>query len=97
MNLSGDDYHKYDRGKKIWDRVTHLNPSANHLDMFADDVARFARGVAVKKRSYDHKTGILSREATIKPSDFNLISGFTRVCAATSAWGVRPKDFPRYG
>ena len=75
VNLSGDDYHKYDRGKKIWDRVTHLNPSANHLDMFADDVARFARGVAVKKRSYDHKTGILSREATIKPSDFNLISG----------------------
>ena len=34
-----------------------------------------ARGVAVKNRSYDQKSGILSREATIKPSDFNLISG----------------------
>src|ERR1700760_3310648 len=33
--LSGDDYHFWDRQKPMWRAMTHLNPRANDLDTLA--------------------------------------------------------------
>lgn len=75
INLSGDDYHKYDRNKKIWNVVTHLNPVANHLDIFYRDVAKLRAGQPISKRHYDHVSGILGNQKNILSGDFIIVSG----------------------
>ena len=34
VSLSGDNYHLWDRNKKMWKLITHLNPKANNLNLF---------------------------------------------------------------
>ena len=36
--LECDRYHKWERGDKNWDNYTHLNPEANYISKFSDDV-----------------------------------------------------------
>jgi uridine kinase len=75
MNLSGDDYHKYDRGRTVWDMQTHLNPAANNLEDFAADIRRLRAGQSVLKRHYDHGSGKLSRSKKERARDFVIVSG----------------------
>ncbi|MGC6411728.1 MAG: hypothetical protein ACON4F_02730 [Candidatus Puniceispirillaceae bacterium] len=75
MNISGDDYHKYDRGKPVWRIMTHLNPAANNLDLFHQDVSHLRQNRSVTKRYYDHKTGKLSRLEKVRSRDFIMVSG----------------------
>ena len=75
VNISGDDYHKYDRSKGEWNVVTHLNPVANNLDKFAADIMRLKLGKPIRKRHYDHGTGKLSRLETVFAKDFVIASG----------------------
>jgi len=57
MHISGDDYHNWDRGSPMWKTTTHLNPMANQLSRFANDVRRLANGDKVQARHYNHSTG----------------------------------------
>jgi uridine kinase len=75
VNISGDDYHKYDRSKGEWKAVTHLNPVANNLNKFAADIMRLKLGKPIRKRHYDHSTGKLSRLETVSAKDFVIASG----------------------
>ena len=75
VNISGDDYHKYDRSKGEWKAVTHLNPVANNLDKFAADIMRLKLGKSIRKRHYDHGTGKLGRLETVFARDFIIASG----------------------
>jgi uridine kinase len=75
MNLSGDDYHKYDRGRAVWDMQTHLNPAANNLEDFTADIRRLRAGQTVLKRHYDHGSGKLSRPIKERARDFVIVSG----------------------
>lgn len=75
MNLSGDDYHKYDRGKTMWKVMTHLNPAANNLEDFTADIDRLRTGHPVLKRHYDHGIGKLSRPEKQSTRDFVIVSG----------------------
>jgi uridine kinase len=75
VNISGDDYHKYDRSKGHWVSVTHLNPEANNLGNFAADIGRLKLRQHIRKRHYDHKTGKLSRLEKIPAKDFVIVSG----------------------
>jgi uridine kinase len=73
--LSGDDYHLWDRQKPMWQVMTHLNPMANDLEGFANDLISLTDGKAILKRHYDHKTGKMSRLCQIKSNDFIVASG----------------------
>jgi uridine kinase len=73
--LSGDDYHLWDRHKPMWQVMTHLNPMANDLEAFANDLVSLTDGKAILKRHYDHKTGKMSRPSQIKSNDFIVSSG----------------------
>jgi uridine kinase len=58
--LCGDDYHKYERGDASWTNITHLNPSANYLDLWAHDYKLARQRMYFEQREYDHHSGKFS-------------------------------------
>jgi len=74
-HISGDDYHNWDRKRQMWSVLTHLDPAANRLEEMTRDVLQLAAGGTVKKRHYDHETGLMSRPEEIRPSDVIIVSG----------------------
>ncbi len=75
VTLSGDDYHFWDRHKPMWEVMTHLNPRANDLEQFAQDLITLADGKAIQSRHYDHASGRKSRSNRIMSNDFIIASG----------------------
>ncbi|MEL6663119.1 MAG: glycosyltransferase 87 family protein [Pseudomonadota bacterium] len=73
--VSGDDYHIWDRHKPMWQALTHLNPKANHLDRMTDDVRDLATGRPVRARHYDHSVGRMTKPLHIPPADTLVVSG----------------------
>jgi len=57
VEVSGDDYHNWDRLSPMWKTLTHLDPKANRLFDMVNDVRALMIGSAVRARSYDHQTG----------------------------------------
>lgn len=58
--LCGDDYHKYERGDISWKNTTHLNPTANYLDLWEKDFNLAFHRVSFQQREYDHESGRFS-------------------------------------
>lgn len=73
--LSGDDYHLWDRQKPMWQVMTHLNPMANDLEGFANDLVSLCDSKSIHSRHYDHTTGRMSRPFMIRSNDFIIASG----------------------
>ena len=75
VKLSGDNYHLWDRGQGAWRYVTHLNPSANDLTKFFNDILSLTSGREILAGHYDHHVGRrLSRSASLS-REFVLASG----------------------
>lgn len=74
-SLSGDDYHLWDRQKPMWQVMTHLNPMANDLEGFANDLITLTDSKKIRSRHYDHKTGRMSRPFCINSNDIIIASG----------------------
>jgi uridine kinase len=75
VKLSGDDYHLWDRQKPMWQVMTHLNPMANDLEGFCNDLVSLTDGKSVLSRYYDHQTGRMSKPFQIDSNDFIIASG----------------------
>lgn len=75
VKLSGDDYHLWDRQKPMWQVMTHLNPMANDLEGFCNDLVALTDGKSVLSRHYDHQTGRMSKPFQIESNDFIIASG----------------------
>jgi uridine kinase len=73
-HLSGDDYHLWDRQKPMWQVMTHLNPMANDLERYADDLVALIDGKSIRPRHYDHSTGKMSRPMGLKSNEFIIAS-----------------------
>ena len=73
--LSGDDYHLWDRQKPMWQVMTHLNPMANDLEGFANDLVALTDGKPINARPYNHTTGRMSRPFITNSNDFIIASG----------------------
>lgn len=73
--LSGDDYHLWDRQKPMWQVMTHLNPMANDLEGYANDLVALTDGKSIQSRHYDHQTGRMSRPFNIKSNDIIIARG----------------------
>jgi uridine kinase len=73
--VSGDDYHKWERGSHMWRSWTHLHPDANHLREFTDDVRALAQGRSIRCRYYDHRTGRFEPRRSKQGNDVVLVSG----------------------
>lgn len=75
VKLSGDDYHLWDRQKPMWQVMTHLNPMANDLEGFSNDLVSLTDGKNIRSRHYDHSTGKMSKPFKIYSNDFIIASG----------------------
>ena len=75
VKLSGDDYHLWDRQKPMWQVMTHLNPMANNLEEFCNDLLSLTDGKSVLCRHYDHQKGRRSKSFQIESNDFIIASG----------------------
>ncbi|MGE9549678.1 uridine kinase [Erwinia amylovora] len=75
VKLSGDDYHLWDRHKPMWQVMTHLNPMANDLEGFCNDLISLTDGKSIHSRHYDHQTGKMSRPFRIASNDIIIASG----------------------
>ena len=74
-NISGDDYHLWDRKKPMWQVMTHLNPMANDLKSFAGDLIALTDGKSIHSKHYDHTTGLMSHPFQVKSNDIIIASG----------------------
>lgn len=75
VNLSGDDYHLWDRKKPMWQVMTHLNPKANDLEQYAKDLIALTNDKPIQSRHYDHASGQRSRPHRIDSNDIIIASG----------------------
>ena len=73
--LSGDNYHLWDRHKPMWQVMTHLNPMANNLEGFANDLVTLTDGKSIRSGHYKHQTGQMGRTHSIKSNDIIISSG----------------------
>ena len=59
----------------MWQVMTHLNPMANDLEGFCNDLVSLTDGKCVLSRHYDHKTGKMSKPSRLDSNDFIIASG----------------------
>jgi uridine kinase len=55
--------------------MTHLNPNANDLEGFANDLIALTDGKSIQSRHYEHQTGRMSRPFKIKSNNIIIASG----------------------
>ena len=75
LQISGDDYHNWDRSSPMWKTFTHLDPKANRLFQLVKDVRSLINGRAIKSRSYDHLLGYFLPNKISKSEDVIIVEG----------------------
>ena len=75
LSLETDRYHKWERGNENYQKYTHLNPYANHLEKMYEDVYDLKIGNDIFQVDYDHHTGKFTSKEEIKSKDNILICG----------------------
>lgn len=73
--LAGDNYHRWARGDKRWERHTHLDPAANNLSLQYSDIATLAQGKSIVSNWYDHGSGRFVKGNEVSPQRFVLVNG----------------------
>ena len=57
VHLTGDNYHKWERGNHNWKKYTHLDPKANDLEDASFDLSALKEGKTVSVSKYSHDSG----------------------------------------
>jgi uridine kinase len=73
--IEGDNYHKWERGDKNWETLTHLNPNANNLFKMQAHAIKIARGQPILHHHYDHTTGRFIEQPTTNPTKSIIFQG----------------------
>ena len=75
VEVSGDDYHNWERSSPMWNTLTHLDPKANRLFELVRDVQRLIGGEVVKGRQYDHVSGRFLPQEIRETKNVILVEG----------------------
>lgn len=75
LTIEGDGDHKWERGNAMWEHFTHLNPKSNYLYRQAKDIQVLRSGQGVRRKDYDHKTGLFTKAARISPKPYIVLCG----------------------
>ncbi len=75
LSLEGDGDHRWERGDRNWEKMTHLNPRANYLYKQAEDLQALRGNNAVKRVDYDHETGTFTRKRRLSPKPYVVLCG----------------------
>jgi len=73
--FSMDDYHSLDREERRIQKITPLNPAANHLDLLAEHLASLRRGEVIDKPVYDHAEGKIRWPVSFRSAPVLIIEG----------------------
>lgn len=73
--VSGDNYHHWDRHAPMWNALTHLHPEANDLERFGRDLASLADRAPVRSAVYDHDIGKMIPDVPLRSNDFLIATG----------------------
>ena len=75
LKLEGDRYHKWERGNPNWENYTHLNPDANHITKFSNDIYNLKIGENIYQVDYDHTNGTFTEIEELKSSKNIIMCG----------------------
>lgn len=75
VEISGDDYHLFERKDLRWTIKTHLHPLANDLHLFVNNSLKLLKGKNIYCRHYDHSKGLFSEPTIVHAKDVVIISG----------------------
>lgn len=70
-----DDYHSLDRAGRTDQGITALDPRANRIDLFEQDLIQLKQGVPIEKPVYNHNTGKFDPPALFRPKKILIIEG----------------------
>jgi len=73
--LETDRYHKWERGDSNYQKYTHLNPYANHLEKMYDDVYNLKIGNKIYQVDYDHSSGKFTPKQKIESKSNVMLCG----------------------
>lgn len=73
--IAGDDYHRWERGHRMWKVYTHLDVRGNDLYRQQDDAIALSQGKYVIKGEYDHKTGRFTEQQALDPGQVVIFQG----------------------
>jgi uridine kinase len=75
IQFETDRYHKWERGDKNYETMTHLNPLSNHLEMMNSDVYNLKIGNNIYQVDYDHNTGKFTDKQQIESKNNIILCG----------------------
>ena len=73
--IAGDGYHKYERNDSSWRVVTHLNPDANNLEIWASHLTTAIRRRKFQFSEYNHENGRFFLNQVEKNGDLIISQG----------------------
>lgn len=73
--ISGDNYHLWERLSPVWLTKTHLDPSANNLQLWSEHLRMAVRRKSYNGPCYDHRSGQFYQVRQKHKSDFVLSQG----------------------
>ena len=74
-NVSGDDYHKWERNHPMWASKSQLNPRSNNLSRLTHDVFTLAEGWPILRPHYEHRVGKSTNSNKISCADVVFVTG----------------------
>ena len=68
-----DDFHSLDRNGRNREKVTALDPKAQHFDLMYNQIKDIKEGKPVDKPIYNHVTGLIDPPERIDPPKVTLV------------------------
>ena len=75
LHLCGDDLHKWERHDDNWKKFTHLNPTANNINVGRKQIIDLINGKHIKRDVYNHNTGKFTKNCVIDSHDIIVNEG----------------------
>lgn len=75
LEICGDDFHRFERNHPAWNRVTHLDPNANNLNLWAENLRLARMRKVFSQDEYDHKHGKFNPAITKPKADLVISQG----------------------
>ena len=75
MIFECDRYHKWERNNWNWKYYTHLNPSANNIDIMIEDLEKLKNNESISQIKYDHSSGNFTENQIITPCKNIFVCG----------------------
>lgn len=74
-SFCGDDMHRWERGHKKWQEITHLDPRANSLHDEISFLRVLKKGQKISRKTYEHDCGKFSESKEVAAQKIVILEG----------------------